>query len=84
MLDNRGILYVPDFIANAAGLIHVADELEGFDAARANRRIDALFDAVTQILDRAKSEGVTPNAAAVTTAEDRIRREQSSPTFRYA
>jgi leucine dehydrogenase len=84
LLANREILYVPDFIANAAGLIHVADELEGFNAARATKRIDHLFDAVTRILEQAQADGITPNAAAVNIAEERIRREQYSPTFRFA
>ena len=79
-LAARDILYVPDFIANAAGLIHVASELDGSDSAE---RIDDLYDSVLTILKQASDEGVTPHEAAVLFAEDRIRREGNGATFRH-
>lgn len=83
LLANREILYVPDFIANAAGLIHVAGELEGFDAARVDRRIEGIYDAVMAILERAREDDITPQKAARKIAEDRIAAEVRTPTFRH-
>jgi len=79
-LAARDILYVPDFVANAAGLIHVASEVDGSDSAE---RVEGLYDSVLTILEGASSENLTPHKAAVTYAEDRIRREGNRPTFRH-
>lgn len=82
-LRDAGLLYVPDFIANAAGLIHVAAELNSFDAARVEERIRGIYDAVLSILARAAAEGITPNAAAERHAIDRISRAGNGVTFRH-
>ena len=39
-LADRGILYAPDYVVNAGGVIQVADEIEGFDFDRAKQRAD--------------------------------------------
>ncbi len=78
-----GILYVPDFVANSAGLIHVSSELHGFDLERVNHRIAGIYGAVLSILQRAAAENITPNDAAIRLAEDRIRREGNGVTFRH-
>jgi len=79
-LAARDILYVPDFIANAAGLIHVASELDGCDAGE---RVESLYESVLTVLEQASEEGVNPHEAAVRFAEDRIRREGSGTTFHH-
>ena len=43
-LADRGILYAPDYVVNAGGLIQVADELHGFDFERARERASHIFD----------------------------------------
>ena len=78
-LASRDILYVPDFIANAAGLMQVASELDDSDASE---RVEALYDSVLRILERAVTENVTPHEAAVRFAEDRIRTEGTGIAFR--
>lgn len=82
-LEAAGVLYVPDFIANAAGLIHVSAELNSFNADRVHERISGIYDAVLAILQRAHETGVTPNEAAERYAIDRIRREGNGVTFRH-
>jgi valine dehydrogenase (NAD+) len=72
LLAGRGILYVPDYVANAGGLIQVADEIHGFDFDRARERAGRIFDTTRQILALADREGVSPDAAADRIAEDRI------------
>jgi leucine dehydrogenase len=71
-LIERGILYAPDFVVNAGGLINVYDELQGYSRTRALHRVDAIYDATIKILETAESLGVTPNQAAMKVAEERI------------
>src|SRR5436190_4889562 len=73
-LAGQGILYAPDFIANAGGLINVATELdpEGYDAARVRRRVLAIEDTMNAIYDEANASGVPPLAAAYSLARRRL------------
>ena len=73
VLHERGILYTPDFIINAGGVMNVADELNGYDERRAYHRIDGIFGNVRRVLETATKEGVTPVVAANRVAEERIR-----------
>jgi leucine dehydrogenase len=72
-LASRGILYAPDFVVNAGGLINVYDELNGYSRTRALHRVDSIYDATMRILETADGHGITPNQAAVMIADDRIR-----------
>ncbi len=72
-IARRGIVYGPDFVVNAGGLINVHDELHGYSRMRALQRVDSIFDATKAILEISKEEGINPNQAAVRRAEDRIR-----------
>lgn len=72
-LADRGILYAPDFVVNAGGLINVYDELNGYSKTRALHRVDSIYDATLNILEKSESHGVNPNEAALMVAEDRIR-----------
>ncbi len=71
-LADRGILYAPDFVVNAGGLINVYDELLGYSRTRALHRVDRLYDATLGILEQADEEGITPVDAARELAEQRI------------
>jgi len=71
-LDERGILYAPDYVVNAGGVIQVADELHGFDFARAKAKASKIFDATTAIFERAATDGVPPAVAADRLAEQRM------------
>jgi leucine dehydrogenase len=72
-IAERGILYAPDFVVNAGGLINVHDELLGYSKMRALHRVDGIFAATKAILEMSKREGINPNQAAVRVAENRIR-----------
>lgn len=72
-LADRGILYAPDFVVNAGGLINVYDELLGYSKTRALHRVDSIYDATTKILETAEELSVNPNQAAMKVAEQRIR-----------
>jgi valine dehydrogenase (NAD+) len=71
-LVERGILYTPDYLVNAGGVIQVADEIEGFDFERAKLRATRIFDTTRTILRLADADGVPPAVAADRLAERRM------------
>jgi leucine dehydrogenase len=71
-LHERGIVYAPDFIANAGGLIHVYAELHGHDATRVDTLVDSIGETVSQVLEAAETSGTTPLAAARELAQQRL------------
>ena len=72
-LEERGILYAPDYCVNSGGLIQVADELEGFSFERAQQRAAGIFDTSRQVFALAQADGVPPAIAADRLAERRMR-----------
>jgi valine dehydrogenase (NAD+) len=72
VLADRGILYAPDYVVNAGGVIQVADELAGFNFERAQGRAARIFDTTRQIFRLADTEGVPPAVAADRLAERRM------------
>ncbi len=74
LLARRGILWAPDFVVNAGGVINLAVELrpEGYDPAVAHRQARAIGDTLARVLDEADANGVTPLAAANALAERRM------------
>ncbi|NLV77482.1 MAG: Glu/Leu/Phe/Val dehydrogenase [Tissierellia bacterium] len=72
MLKDRGIVYAPDFIANAGGVINVADELEGYNRERALAKASTIYDQIGLVFDIAKEENITTAKAADRMAEERI------------
>lgn len=73
LMDDAGILYAPDFIINAGGVINVADELRGYDPARALAQVEGIFHTLRNVFSMAKLEKITTAAAANRLAEERIR-----------
>jgi len=71
-LIERDIVYAPDFVVNAGGLINVSEEIRGYTVDRAAARIDKIYDNTMRVLEAAQERGVTPHAAAVSLAEERI------------
>ena len=72
LLADRGILYAPDYVVNAGGVIQVADEIEGFNFERAKLRATKIYDTTKQLLELAAAEGVPPAVAADRMAERRM------------
>ena len=71
-LADRGVLYAPDYVVNAGGVIQVADELHGFDFARAKEKATKIYDTTLEIFERAAKDGVPPAVAADRIAEQRM------------
>lgn len=72
MLKDRGIVYAPDFIVNAGGVINVADELEGYNKDRALNKASKIYDQIDLVFEIAKKENITTAEAADRLAEERI------------
>ncbi len=71
-LHERGIVYCPDYLVNAGGVIQVADELHGFSFERAKAKAARIHDATLAVLRTADAEGITPLEAADRLAERRM------------
>jgi glutamate dehydrogenase/leucine dehydrogenase len=63
-LAAAGILYVPDFLANAGGIINIAEEARGYDHDRAVQAVGQIRATTATVLESAASCGITPLAAA--------------------
>lgn len=71
-LERRNILYAPDYVINAGGLINVYGELHKWSADRARRKAGEIFDTLIQLFDLAKEQGIPTYEAADRLAERRI------------
>jgi valine dehydrogenase (NAD+) len=74
-LEERGILYAPDYCVNSGGLIQVADELDpsGFSFERAQQRATGIYDTTYAVFELARTDRVPPAIAADRLAERRMR-----------
>jgi leucine dehydrogenase len=72
LLAARGVLWAPDFVVNAGGLINIAEELGEYDASTARRRVRGIADTLRQIFENAESIGATPLTAAMELARRRL------------
>ncbi len=72
VLEERGILYAPDYVVNSGGVVQVADEIGGFDFERARAKASGIFDTTLEIFAVAQRDGVPPAVAADRLAERRM------------
>lgn len=70
-LAARGILYVPDFLANVGGILHAGGGFLGWDEARIANHVDDCIRRITDVLDEAKRRRQTPLAVAHEHARER-------------
>jgi leucine dehydrogenase len=73
-LAARGILWAPDFVCNAGGIINISVELEpeGYAPERADARVRAVGDTLRQIFASAAASGTTPLQAALDLGRERL------------
>ena len=71
-LEERNILYAPDFVANAGGVINVYSELTGWSAERTLRKADEIFETIIGVYEIAKEQSITTALAADRLAERRL------------
>jgi leucine dehydrogenase len=72
LLSARGILWAPDFVANAGGVINIAEEFGDYDAAAARRRVKGIAETLRRIFDDAEAMDATPLTAAMELARRRL------------
>jgi leucine dehydrogenase len=72
LLAEVGVLYAPDFVVNAGGVINIAEELVGYHRERAYANVRRIFETTLSVIDTAASDGITTVAAAERRAEARI------------
>ncbi|MGQ0552292.1 MAG: Glu/Leu/Phe/Val family dehydrogenase [Planctomycetota bacterium] len=86
LIKQRGLVYAPDYVINAGGIINVSLELEpgGYDESKAVKKIHNIFDALRSIFETARRRDITSHAAAQEVAEanlaaGRVRRGHPAP-----
>ena len=72
ILQERGIVYAPDFLINAGGIINVYAELEGYDRKEIMRKTENIYNTTLEILNNAEINNITTNHAALNIAKQRI------------
>lgn len=77
-LHELGIVYAPDYVINAGGVINVADELYGYNRERAMKRVEGIYDSIEKIFEISKRDGIPTYVAANRLAEERIARVSKS------
>jgi leucine dehydrogenase len=73
MLVKKGIIYVPDFLINAGGIINISIELDGYNYERAINTVGKIYNRTLEIFDVAEKENVHTQLAAMRIAEKRMK-----------
>lgn len=76
-LHDMGILYAPDYVINAGGVMNVADELEGYNPERARKKVESIYGIMTELYDMANRQNIPSYVAADRLAEARIAQMRS-------
>lgn len=71
-LHEKGILYAPDYVINAGGVINVADELHGYDRDRAIKKVETIYENLLKVYEISKRDDIPTSLAADRMAEERI------------
>ncbi len=78
LIHEKGIVYAPDYVINAGGVINVADELMGYNAERAMKRVETIYDNLERVFEISKRDNIPTYLAADRMAEERIESFQNS------
>ncbi|EDL64575.1 branched-chain amino acid dehydrogenase [Bacillus sp. SG-1] len=77
-IHEMGIVYAPDYVINAGGVINVADELYGYNRDRAMKKVEQIYNNVERVIEIAKRDNIPTYLAADRMAEERIERNRKS------
>ena len=72
LLRERGIVYAPDFLINAGGIINVYAELENYGKQEIVRKTENIYNTTLEILQNAETNDITTHQAAFEIAQSRI------------
>jgi len=73
MLFEKGIVYAPDYVINSGGVINVSDELQGYNRDRVMKKVQSIYDILTNVFTIANERNISTNVAADKMAEERIK-----------
>ena len=74
MLLDKNILYAPDYVINAGGLMNVSNELEGYRQDRALKHADGIYDILTNVIKISEEQKIPTHQASNKIAEERLKR----------
>ncbi len=77
-LAERGVLYAPDYVINAGGIINISFEAGGYDRDRAMKQTDGIYDTLMEVFRRAEAEEVPTNEVADRLARERLARAREA------
>lgn len=77
-IHEKGIVYAPDYVLNAGGVINVADELHGYNQERALKKVETIYNNVEKVISISKRDGIPTYLAADRMAEERIEKMRKS------
>jgi leucine dehydrogenase len=72
MLVDKGVIYAPDFLLNAGGLINVSAEIGNYNKERVLADVEKIYTRLNACFAKAENEKITPQAAAIAMAKQRI------------
>jgi leucine dehydrogenase len=78
MIHEMGIVYAPDYVINAGGVINVADELYGYNQERALKKVEGIYNNIENVFQISKRDKIPTYLAADRMAEERIERIKNS------
>jgi leucine dehydrogenase len=78
IVHEMGIVYAPDYVINAGGVINVADELYGYNQERAMKKVEQVYNNVERVIEIAKRDNIPTYVAADRMAEERIEKMRKS------
>jgi leucine dehydrogenase len=78
IIHEMGIVYAPDYVINAGGVINVADELYGYNHERAMKKVDQIYASIEKVIAISKRDGIPTYVAADRMAEERIEKMRNS------
>ena len=76
MIKDKGMIYAPDFLINAGGLINVYSEIKGYSREESLSKTRNIYDTTLEILLKAEDEDITTHQAALLIAEQRIQKNK--------
>ena len=78
IIHEMGIIYAPDYVINAGGVINVADELYGYNRERAMKKVEQLYSSIEIVIEISNRDGIPTYLAADRMVEERIERMHNS------
>ncbi|MFD2925909.1 branched-chain amino acid dehydrogenase [Halobacillus naozhouensis] len=78
ILHEKGVVYTPDYVINAGGVINVADELHGYNEERAMKRVETIYSNVAGVFEISRRDNIPSYVAADRMAEERIEQMRKS------